>query len=238
MNFLRAIAVMILVLVVVFAGAACPGGAPTPTAAPPVSATPTATVAAAPSPVSGVSISDLAARARGLTQYSVDLKVTAAGQTVTGKSYVKTDKMRQETTTAGVKTVTLIDMTKKTGYFIMVAQNTATKLDFSQVATSEQPAEEVAALPSDARFVGTETIDGKSASVYQYTSAAEAVKIWIWTERGLPLKVETTSGGAQAVIEFTNYDFGPLADSLFELPPGVQVVGVPAIPGISLTPTR
>lgn len=233
--FLMTALLTVLALLLASCAPAAPTTAPThaPTTVPTVPVTPTLAATATPKPAAGVSPSDLAAKAKGITEYSFDFKVTAVGMTMTGKNYVKGDKLRQETTVAGMKAVTLVDFSKKTAYTVMTEQKMAVKVDFSQEASAERPGERVAALPSDAKLVGTETIGGKSAAVFQFSSGEGPVKLWIWTERGVPLKVETTSAGREAVMEFSNYEFGPLADSLFELPAGVQVVDVPAaIPGM------
>ena len=211
--------------------------APTPTT---LLAAPTPTTPPAPTPTPkpvGVSLSDLAAKAKAITEYSYDFKTTVAGQTITGKSYMKRDKMRQEVT-APMPMVMLADFSKKTAYMLMPDAKIATKMDLSGVESTERPGERVSGLPSDAKFVGTETIGGKPAAVFEFTSEGNPAKIWIWTERGVPLKFEMTSAGQKAVMEFSNYQFGPLADSLFEVPAGWQIVEMPTMPGVPTVPGR
>lgn len=258
MQILRITTMIALALALSIALSACgqPAAAPTSTIAPAAISTPTRAAVASPiaassppavarataapttapaaSPAAGgPSPSELASRARAADQYSFNAKVTTGGQTINAKGYVKGTKMRQETSVGGIDTVMLLDSQTKVAYMLLPGQNSAVKMDVSKAqeqATS--PSEEVNSLPSDARFVGSETVDGKPASVYESTSGETKTKYWMWTERGLPLKLESTSPQGTAVVEFTNYQFGPQPDNLFELPAGTQVIDAPAgIPG-------
>lgn len=225
-----------------------PAAVSTPTAPPPAAATPQAKATQAPAAASptkppatsapaGVSVADLANKAKGATEYSLTTKMTAGGQTISSKTYVKGTKTRSEATIGGQKAVTLLDVSTKVAYTLLADQKMAMKLDFSQAAASaENPGEKIGSLPSDSKFVGSETVDGKAAAVYEVPTPQGTAKMWIWTERGLPLKVETSTSQGKAVIEYTEYQIGPQPDSLFELPPGTQVVDLPTgIPGIQGT---
>lgn len=234
MKLVHSTAVVVLIVAVALALTACPQAAApaataTPTTAPPTPTRPPATPTPLPptptraSPVTsptaaGVSPSDLAAKARANAEYSFEGRITSAAQTINMKGYVKGTKQRQELSTAGGNTVMIVDGATKTAYMYFPDLKTATKIDFSQAAATAQ---QVAGLPSDARFVGMDTVDGKPAAVYEVPSIN--AKFWIWTARGVPLKGEVGSGAGRNVVEFTNYQFGPQPDSLFELPPGTQV---------------
>ncbi len=225
--------------------AGCAAAAPSQPAAPPAAAAPLTTAAvstntpmpspsATPAPTatstaaSGPSVADLAARARQNTEYSFTLRVTAAGVSYSGKTYVKGMKIRQEASVGGQNVIFILDGEQKVAYVVMVDQKTAMKVDFSQIASQvENPVEQVSALPPDVRYVGTETVDGKTAAVYEVVSGQTKSKMWIWTERGLPLKIQADSPSGPATVEFLDYQFGPQPDSLFELPPGVQVTEIP-----------
>jgi outer membrane lipoprotein-sorting protein len=149
--------------------------------------------------------------------------------------------MRQETTAQGMDLVMLMDSQTKTALMVIPAQNSAMKIDFSQAAAqAPAPGDQSGALPADAKYVGSETVDGKPASVYESTTGDTTTKYWMWTERGLPLKIETTTPRGTTVVEYTNYQFGTQPDNLFELPPGTQVIeappGFPGLPGGSPVP--
>jgi outer membrane lipoprotein-sorting protein len=75
------------------------------------------------------------------------------------------------------------------------------------------------------RFIGTETIDGKSSLLIEFTyepeSGQEAIngKAWIWKEKPFILRFEMISGvNGTLIMEFKNIDFGDIPDSIFEEP--------------------
>ena len=219
------------------AATAAPTKAASPTAPPPTmtplsSTLPTSTVAAAPT--GAISPSELAAKARTASEYSFDLKISAPGQNLTGKMYVKGTKLRVEANIAGQSSVLISDTATKVSYMTVAGQNMAMKVDFGQVAAeAPNPSEQVTRIPADAKFVGNETIDGKPAAVYEtntppstVTSAQGVTRYAIWIERGLPLRIETTTAAGKTTIEFSNYQFSPQPDSLFQLPPGTNVIDV------------
>lgn len=198
---------------------------PAATPVPKPTATPTAGVA---------SVSELVAKAKATTEYSFDIKVNAAGQTMTGKSYVKGMKMRQEMSVAGQNTVLLLNLAEKVAYMLMPDQNIAVKTDFNEASSqTDLPNERISDLPSGAKLIGTDTIDGKLAAVFEVPGSQGTGKYWVWIERGLPLKLEVVTAEGKTVMEYSNYKFGGLADSLFELPAGVQVMDLPVnLPGV------
>jgi outer membrane lipoprotein-sorting protein len=71
----------------------------------------------------------------------------------------------------------------------------------------------------------TETIDGKLATILEYTPLqAEnhmTVKLWIWNEKGLPLKALMSMTMEQMTMNmsfmFKNYSFAALPDSTFSV---------------------
>jgi outer membrane lipoprotein-sorting protein len=75
--------------------------------------------------------------------------------------------------------------------------------------------------------LGTETIDGKSCTVIEWTiPGTGTMKEWIWTETGFPIKIESTTDQGTSTIEFTNIDFSDIPDSMFELPEGAVVTTI------------
>ena len=71
----------------------------------------------------------------------------------------------------------------------------------------------------------TETIDGKIATVIQYTSPLwenlMTIKMWIWNERGVPLKayIDMDMKEMAMTLDFTfrNYSFSEIPDNTFSL---------------------
>ena len=200
-----------------------------PTAAPTAKPKPaTATVAPAPTAANSA-ISDLISKVKGIGDYSYDYKFDMSGTPMSGTAYVKGTKIRQDTTFAGFKAVMIIDYATKTAYTLIPNMKTATKVDMSSLKVSS-PSDQVESLPANTRVVGTDTVDGKSATIYQFQQPDSSGKLWIWTDKGVPLKADVTASGIKATMEFTNYKFGTLDASLFEVPKDYTVTGVPSSP--------
>jgi len=78
------------------------------------------------------------------------------------------------------------------------------------------------------KSLGTETIDGKPATVIEYTCTGAGGdrlfkrKAWLWNAKGLPLKVESKEERKGVtyvtIIEYKEYSFEDIADSVFEVP--------------------
>lgn len=143
---------------------------------------------------------------------------------VTQTVWLKAKKMRTEMTAEGQTTIMLIDLDTRIMYMYMPAQNMAIRMNMND--TVPTPANEEAQSVTDFSYTitGTETFDGKSCLVVEYTSQGAVTRQWIWKDRGFPVKVETTAAGVKSVIEYRNFDFGDIPDSMFALPEGVQVV--------------
>ncbi len=101
--------------------------------------------------------------------------------------------------------------------------------DFSSLATSLQylDSEMIKNLlnnQSNIQFE-TETIDGKIATTFEYKMSFMGTnittKIWIWNEKGLPLKADMDMTMEQTTMAmdfiFTNYSFEDIPDSTFNV---------------------
>jgi hypothetical protein len=75
-------------------------------------------------------------------------------------------------------------------------------------------------------LVGPDTVNGMACTVYQYTIQGVSTKIWIWNQYGLPVQMVSDT----ITIVYSNYSFSAIDDSMFQLPAGVIVTTMPAIP--------
>jgi hypothetical protein len=152
-----------------------------------------------------------------------EMLITAPGaEQITQKVYFKKNKMRTEMTQMGVSSVILMDIDAKTMYSYLPDQNMAIKMTFNPT-TKSAVAEAQSISNYITTIVGTETIDGKVCTVVQYTVQDQKVKTWLWQERGIPIRVESTTVQGTTIMEYQNFQFSDIADSLFELPAGVQI---------------
>jgi outer membrane lipoprotein-sorting protein len=170
---------------------------------------------------SGGSVADLLGRAASVASMKFDMVTTAPDNSVTtSTAYVKKNKMRAESNMQGQNTVMLIDGDAKTMYMYTPAQNTAIKMDFSQ---APQPVTGSSVSQYNPTIVGSETLDGKLCQILQYTANGAVTKEWVWDAKGLPVRIQTTTSAGTSTIDFKNYDFSDIPDSMFVLPEGVQI---------------
>jgi outer membrane lipoprotein-sorting protein/RNA polymerase subunit RPABC4/transcription elongation factor Spt4 len=171
-------------------------------------------------------LNDLLSLSANMVSIKYDMSVSGQGiPTTTATVWAKKNRMRMEITQQGMNVITLIDDNAKTMYTYMPAQNLAMKIPFDSAQAPKSPTEDAESiLNSNAKIVGTETVDGKVCSVVEYASGQDSVKAWIWQDKGLPIRIETTSSTGKTVIEYKNIDFSDIPDSVFELPAGVTIM--------------
>jgi outer membrane lipoprotein-sorting protein len=156
-----------------------------------------------------------------------DVTITSPGTPeVTQTIWVKKAKMRTEMTVQGQTTVLIMDTDAKTMYTYMPMQNTAIKMTWNP--TTKSATDEATSVSSyNPTIVGTETIDGKVCTVVQYTVNGQTTKMWLWQEKGLPIRVEANTAQGTVVMVYKNISFVDIPDSQFTLPAGVQMMSIP-----------
>jgi len=144
--------------------------------------------------------------------------------------YLKKDKWRIETDTGGSSTILLIDSTTGDGYTYMPAQNTAyitSNPGINGLVVATWIGRWVSQLGVNPQANGTETIDGIACQIYEFSDSGNTGKIWLWKDKGLPIKIAVTASSGTNTIEYKNYDFSDIPDSMFVLPAGVTIVQEP-----------
>jgi outer membrane lipoprotein-sorting protein len=208
------------------------GGPPAPTA----TTTPTST--------SGKTLSDIYGGGKNLGDVKFDMVMTSPQmpQAQTVKAYFKNFgvedqiKYRMDMTEEGIEMAYLVDYGTQTAYMWNITENTAYKMDMSQVP--DNPTENEDQIHPT--YIGTDTFDGHLCDVWQWTeqvagagTSTENVtsKVWVWKDKSFPVKMESTISSGTTTIEYRNIVFGTLSDSLFQLPAGVQITSMPGMGG-------
>jgi len=219
-----------------FQSSASKGGTPS---TPIAFATPTPTQAHTTTPVktstatstSGETLADIYGAGEYIGDVKYDMVITAAGQPpITYTYWIKdawlSDKMkfRYEMIQGDQSMVLIWDMATRIYYMYYPAQNMAYVMDMGQAEENNpvEGSEDIIPVKS-----GTETLDGKLCDTYQWTYAGGSAKYWVWREESFPIRVEATSSSGTVIMEYKNIVFGPLSDSLFQLPAGVQIMQFP-----------
>jgi len=163
--------------------------------------------------------------------YELDTSTTISGsveQTTTMKIWQKTPYLKEEmtSTTAGITTTFTVIKRPEGLYRYDTALNTY-ELDPLIVIPQLSTADVVQDLLNNQTIttLGTETIDGKTATVIQYTPSqagnSTTIKIWIWNEKGVPLKALYITKNEENTVtmdyKYSNYSFSDIAQSTFSV---------------------
>ena len=223
---------MSLVAVLLVLVTACVRSKPTETVTP--SPTPTEVSkpapASYPAPTPSEAVSEVLSRAATITSIKYDQVISPPGQPVmTQKMWLKGSKMRIEVTVSGQATVIILNFDTQMVYTYIPAQNMATKADLPQGSrtmmslSAMEWSKALLGYPSTV-VLGTEAIEGKVCLVVESgTENVKELKTWIWKEYGIPVRMERTITEGKMIIEWKGIEFGEIPDSIFELPPGVQI---------------
>ncbi len=182
----------------------------TATATATATATKTATATAtqtATATATGNTLGNILGLGAGITNVKYDETMTVSGsQTVTATVYMKDyKKFREEMTTQGMRIVILMDMDTGVMYTYYPDTNTAMKMTFNPSTEAPQGAvgDPNNILQYNPQITGTETIDGKSCTVMTWDiPGTGTMKEWIWTDKGFPLKIETSTAQGTSTIEY------------------------------------
>ena len=161
---------------------------------------------------------------------SYDQKVTKSREVFAAKVAIKDNLFRMETAAEDQTSVTIRNPNGI--YTYLPKEGMAMKLPALNQA--QQPLEHADNYPAylqerHAERIGSETINGHPCEVYQFTDPAlkGTTTAWVWKEKEFPSKMEIDGPDGTMVVELTNIQLGAaIQDSMFQLPPDVQVMDV------------
>lgn len=198
----------------------------TPSQTTPASTTPTQTPTTSATTVD--ELTELFSKWTGQEPVNYDLTVSVTGQpTMTGHIWQTQNKQRIEYSMEGETIVMIFLLDEDTMYMYYPDQNMAMKmlLDTHQMAQGTGEGDMTEVMNHDPIIVGTEYYDGKECMVVEFTTDDTSVKLWVWVDTGFPIRTEgRTSDGTLTVMEYTNIDFSPIDDSVFQIREDVQII--------------
>jgi hypothetical protein len=177
----------------------------------------------------GETLEEILARGADIPPVKYDQLLAVSGEpTIKWTVWAEGSRFRVEVPMEGQTMIQLIDLDNELMYMYNPAENMAMEMDlsgFEGIATEAS----AGILDYHPTVIGTETLDGMVCQVVAYTytdpqGGEVKVKQWLWKERGLPIRVETTSQGRTSVMEMKNIEFGDIPDEMFELPDGVEIM--------------
>jgi outer membrane lipoprotein-sorting protein len=172
----------------------------------------------------GEELGDILGQGSGIDSVSYTMEISGPGMpSVTTRVWMEGNNFRTEMSEQGQTVVYLANYNTGKVYMYMPDMNMAYEINMGQVNPPDY--EDIQDIPDyDYHIIGTENMDGKECLVVEYSYQGATVKSWIWKEHGFPVRVETTTPEGTTVIVYRNIDFGDIPDSMFELPPGVQIM--------------
>lgn len=176
-----------------------------------------------------LSAGDLIAKGMEVDGFSYDYAITLPnGEKYTHKMWVKGGNMRSEmeNPAGGEPIWSIINMAESMVYVYQPELNYAIQMPIDQADIDVTSPKDflMQSDSDDMLFISRETFDNKECLVYETNYEGGKGKIWIWEEAGMPLRVETGSGSDTIIVEFLNFTIGNIDDSIFQLPPGTQVM--------------
>jgi len=172
-------------------------------------------------------LSDALSKSASITNLYCEVTITNSGITQTMKQWAKMGnptKLRMEITASGQTTIMIYD---GQNYYMY---NPATKIAYKMSATSAEQyssaSDETGSLSQYSPvLIGSETVNGMDCYVFQYTVQGVSTKMWVWKQYGLPVKI--VSGNM--TMEYSNFKFEPIADSMFQLPADAIMMTIPGM---------
>ncbi|HEX3010966.1 MAG TPA: hypothetical protein VHQ70_02865 [Syntrophomonadaceae bacterium] len=178
----------------------------------------------------------LISKGKSVTNFSCTVDMTDANsRKTTSKMWIKSGSLRFETANPadGSNMVTIVNQADKTMYIFQPAQNTAMKMAIDQSKLLTGPQDQLTDLDSnDLKFIKQELYEGKKCAVYESGEGTNQETIWLWIDKGIPLRVETTAEGGKMIMEYRDYSFDKIDDTLFTIPAGTQIMDMGAMPNL------
>ncbi len=160
-------------------------------------------------------------------EFSAQMLTRVRNATVPGRILVKDGKMRQEFNDAEGRTITILRLDKKMVWVLLPRTRTYMEMPLKL----KWPGQFIQ-IPPDARtkrLVGNERVGGYDAQKYEVgvvsREGMERQIYWLPAKLGVPIKMEVPA--RHFSIEYKDIKEGPVADRLFEIPPGYEKVSKP-----------
>lgn len=165
-------------------------------------------------------------------EFSADLFLKQAGETITGKVYVKGDKIRRATTQGGEKQVMIFRLDKDIVWLLMPAEKIYMEMSTRESGAYDPTLDQNIQDKAETKLLGKETVNGYVCDKYQYiyhdTSMGTTTQ-WISKKLNYPIKSEYQSPSGDMFIEYKNIKEGNVQNSLFEVPGDYALLSLPGM---------
>ncbi len=193
--------------------------------------------------LSGVFAYNALAQAMFPQPFTADMSMKVKnGETMTGKYYVGTNKMRMDMNAHGQDVSTIVDPGTKTSYMLMHSQKMYMEMKAGQQnmmqrgpkmpdLKSYDPSNPCANDPNvTCKNEGSETVNGRNTDKWVLTDKKNGQVTTAWVDKKLHFPIRTTSSeGTQ--MDLTNVQEGAPPASTFDIPAGYRKFDVGAMMG-------
>ena len=171
----------------------------------------------------GKSIDGILSKRAEISSVKYDMIIKYDGFSFTAKVWEKNNKSRIEISSP-FETVYIEDRDLGKAYVYYPTLEVAfeaSELNISEGQIPESATKYIEKMENyDPKVIGTEKIEGKDSIIIEYVAEGMETKIWIWKDKGFPLRIESINPetGGKAIIEFKNIEFVDIPDTMFEIP--------------------
>jgi hypothetical protein len=172
-------------------------------------------------------IKDILVKAREIDSLVYDVTMKKFGEDFSSKFWEKKENMRMDVLFKGRTMINLWNREEEVGYLYTAGDTTATEINFEQAkdifsSSTKQWVED--ALNYDLVVIKKEKVNNKDCLLLKYDKKEGEVKIWVWEEYGLPIKVISQEEWGVVEILIENIEISDIPDTMFHLPLGTKVI--------------
>jgi hypothetical protein len=160
-------------------------------------------------------------------EFQSDMKIEGAGEEVTGKVFVKGEKMRQEMSTPMGTSVTITDQDAGVMYVLMPEQKMYMEmpLDPDMMMLQTSSLEESLEGRAEIKKAGTETVAGYKCDIYEIKYNDPGMgesRAWVSQKLQYPVKVISKTSEGTVTLTYFNIVEGKIDPEIFKVPGGYQ----------------
>ncbi len=149
-----------------------------------------------------------------------------------GKFWQRGEKSRLEIITDEGIMISILNPEEDTALVYLPSYRVAMRMDSLQEREiREASVREKAAgiLRYSPVVVGEENFNGKECIIIEYTDTEreEDVKMWVWEDYGIPVKMVMEADGDVSQIEVSNVDFNEIDEDIFVMPEEIEIMELP-----------
>ena len=165
-------------------------------------------------------------------EFTADMLLKQAGETITGKVYVKGDKTRQEYLQRGEKLVMIRRLDKGIVWVLMPKEKIYMEKSSREGAASDPQLDQTIKDKVVKKYLGKEEVNGYTCEKYQYIyhdTSQGTLTQWFSKKLNYPIKSEYKSPSGYMLTEYKNIKEGKVADALFEVPGDYAKMSMPGM---------